>query len=316
MKLLTVLGLLAASVAGQEPSTPATIVPRAKAGETAAPLPGANIRVDSNLVLIPVSVADALNRPVTGLDQEVFEIAEDKVKQRITSFGGEDAPLSVGIVFDTSGSMSSKLGQARQAVSELFKVANPEDEAFLVEFNDRPEVAMPFTHNLDDIRARLVFTKAKGRTALLDGALLGLRTMKKAKNPRRALIVISDGVDNSSRYTQSELKNVVKEADVQIYSIALYSNPNDREELMGVDLLRNISEPTGGRIFVVANVNDLPDVAGKIGIELRNQYVLGYSPSNGARDGRYRKVAVKIIQQRGLPPLHASWRTGYYAPTQ
>ena len=178
----------------------------------------------------------------------------------------------------------------------------------------------PLTHNLDEIRTRLTFTQSKGRTALLDGVLLALRTMKKAHNPRKALVVISDGGDNSSRYTESELKNFVKEADVQIYAIGIYEAYSSRgrtsEELSGPGLLTDISEPTGGRHFIVENLNELPDVAAKIGIELRNQYVLGYSPSNGARDGKYRKVAVKLIQPRGLPALHAFWRTGYYAPTQ
>jgi VWFA-related protein len=311
MRFRVALALFGICAAGQETSVPASIVPQPKGRQAEArPMPQANIRVDTNLVLIPVSVSDPLNRPITGLDQDVFQLSEDKVLQKITSFGSEDAPLSIGIVFDTSGSMSSSLGRARQAVSELFKVANPEDEGFLVEFNDRPELVMPFTHSLDDIRAKLVFTKAKGRTALLDGALLALRTMKKARNPRRALVVISDGADNSSRYTVSELNNVVKEADVQIYSIALFGDDRD------VDMLRRMSEPTGGRTFIVSDVNDLPDVAEKIGVELRNQYVLGYSPTNGARDGKYRRVTVRLIQPRGLPPLRAFWRNGYYAPTQ
>src|SRR5450432_244491 len=300
---------------------PVNIVPRARPGDQpATPLPKANIRVDTNVVLIPVTVTDPLNRFVTGLDQEVFELFEDKLKQKIISFGSEDAPLSIGIVFDTSGSMGPKLEKSRQSVTEFFKTANPEDEAFLVEFNDRPELVTPFTHNLEEIQNRLTFTQSKGRTALLDGVLLALRTMKKAHNPRKALVVISDGGDNSSRYTESELKNLVKESDVQIYAIGIYEPVQSRgrtpEELAGPGLLTDVSEPTGGRHFVVENLNELPDVAAKIGIELRNQYVLGYSPSNAARDGKYRKVKVKINQPRGLPQLHAFWRTGYYAPTQ
>jgi VWFA-related protein len=297
------------------------ITPRVKPAEsTATPLPRSNIRVDTNVVLIPVTVTDPLNRFVTGLDQDVFSITEDNIQQKIVSFGSEDAPLSVGVVFDTSGSMGPKLEKSRQSVAEFFKTANPEDEAFLVEFNDRPELVTPPTHNLEEIQNRLTFTQSKGRTALLDGVLLALRTMKKVHNPRKALIVISDGGDNSSRYTETELKNFVKEADVQIYAIGIYEPVSSRgrtpEELAGPGLLTDISEPTGGRHFVVENLNELPDVAAKIGIELRNQYVLGYTPSNAARDGKYRKVKVKINQPRGLPQLHAFWRTGYYAPTQ
>ena len=320
--LFAVTGTVAAAFSAQNVLTgdDVNITPRAKPHEPAAVLPRANIRVDTNLVLIPVTVTDPLNRFVTGLEQDSFKVFEDKIEQKIVSFGSEDAALSVCIVFDTSGSMGPKLEKSRQAVSEFFKTANPEDEACLVEFSDRPELATPFTHNLEEIQNRLTFTQSKGRTALLDGIYLALHTMKKAHNPRKALIVISDGGDNSSRYTESEIKNLVKEADVQIYAIGIYEPASSRgrspEDLSGPGLLTDISEPTGGRHFLVENLNELPDVAAKIGIELRNQYVLGYSPSNQGRDGKYRKVNVKLVQPRGLPPLHAFWRTGYYAPTQ
>jgi Ca-activated chloride channel homolog len=298
---------------------PVNIVPRSKSAEEAAPLPKANIRVDTNVVLVPVTVTDPLNRFVTGLEQESFEVYEDKIKQKIVSFGSEDAPLSIGIVFDTSASMGNKLERSRLSVAEFFKTANPEDEAFLVEFNDRPQLVVPLTHNLEDIQNQLTFTQSKGRTALLDGVYLALSTMKKARNPRKALIVISDGGDNNSRYTVSEVKNLVREADVQIYGIGIYENGGNRgrtpEELTGPEMLSDLSEPTGGRHFVVENLSELPDVAAKIGIELRNQYVVGYSPSNQVRDGKYRKISIKLIQPRGLPTLHANFRTGYFAPT-
>jgi VWFA-related protein len=299
---------------------PASIVPRVRQESTAASAaPRTTIRSDVNIVLVPVTVTDPMNRFVTGLEQDAFEVYEDKVRQKIVSFGSEDAPLSVGIVFDTSSSMGSKLERSRLSVAEFFKTANPEDEAFLVEFNDRPELVVPLTHNLEEIQNRLTFTQSKGRTALLDGIYLALQTMKKARNPRKALIVISDGGDNSSRYTSSEVRNLVREADVQIYGIGIYESGANRgrtpEELSGPEMLRDLTEPTGGRHFMVDNLADLPDVAAKIGVELRNQYVVGYSPSNEARDGKYRKIKVKIIQPRGLPTLHAFWRTGRFAPT-
>lgn len=316
--LAAVAGVTALAVAADDN---VTITPRVKPGENAsAPAPKANIRVDTNLVLIPVTVTDPLNRFVTGLEANAFKVFEDKVEQKIVSFGSEDAPLSIGIVFDTSGSMGSKLDKSRQAVSQFFKTANPEDEAFLVEFNNRPEMVTQFTHNLEEIQNRLTFTQSRGGTALLDGVYLALHNMKKAQNPRKALIVISDGGDNSSRYTETEVKNLVKEADVQIYAIGIYEPVAARgrtaEELNGPMLLTDISEPTGGRHFIVENLAELPDVAAKIGVELRNQYVLGYSPTNQARDGKYRKVNVKLVQPKWLPALHAFWRTGYYAPTQ
>jgi Ca-activated chloride channel family protein len=307
--------LLAAAVGAAGQYADSTLVPRVKP-EAVTPLPKASIRVDTNVVLVPVTVTDPLNRFVTGLDQDTFEVYEDKVKQKIVSFGSEDAPLSIGILFDTSGSMGAKLERSRLSVAEFFKTANPEDEAFLVEFNDRPRLSVPFTHNLEEIQNRLVFVQSKGQTALFDSVYLALATMKKARNPRKALILITDGGDNNSRYTQTEVRNLVKEADVQIYAIGIYGGGRTPEELSGPELLRDLSEPTGGRHFVVGDLSELPDVAAKIGVELRNQYVLGYTPGNMTRDGKYRKIAVKLVQPRGLPALHAFWRTGYFAPTQ
>lgn len=280
----------------------------------------ANLRIDTNLVLIPVSVTDPLNRFVTGLERKDFKVFEDKVEQSIAQFASEDAPLSVGLVFDTSNSMGAKLQKSRQAAAQFFKTANPEDEFFLVQFNDRPEMIVPFTSNTEEIQNRLTFTQAKGRTALLDGIYLAMNQMKKAKNPRKAILVISDGADNSSRYTESEIKNLVREADVQLYAIGIFESIGARgrtaEELSGPQLLNDLAEQTGGKHFGIENVNELPDVAAKIGIELRNQYLLGYSPKNQDRDGKYRKVQVKLVQPRGLPPLRPTWRQGYYAPLQ
>lgn len=300
-----------------------SITPRVKGAQPNA-LPEDNerrssIRVDSTLVLIPVSVTDPMNRFVTGLEKEHFRVFEDKVEQEVRQFSSEDAPLSVGIVFDTSGSMGNKLQKSRQAVAQFFKTANPEDEFFLVQFNDRPELTVPFTRNPEEIQNRLTFTQSKGRTALLDGIYMAMHQMKKAGNPRKALLVISDGGDNSSRYTESEIKNAVREADVQIYAIGIFEPVSARsrtaEELAGPGLLNEVAEQTGGRHFPVENLNELPDIAAKIGIELRNQYVLGYTPKNVERDGKYRRVSVKLVQPRGLPPLKAFFRLGYYAPT-
>jgi Ca-activated chloride channel homolog len=296
------------------------IAPRSRAPEKAEPAVRANIRVDSNLVLIPVTVTDPLNRFVTGLDLENFRIFEDKQEQRISQFSSEDAPLSIGVIFDCSGSMGSKLEKSRQAVAQFFKTANPEDEFFLIQFGDGADMIQSFTKNLEEIQNRLMFTQPKGRTALLDALYMGLSQMKKARNPRKALLVISDGGDNNSRYTESEIKNLVKESDVQIYAIGIYEPIAARgrtpEEAAGQGLLTEVAEQTGGRQYPVDNLNELPDIAAKIGIELRNQYVLGYSPQNQERDGKYRKVQVKLIQPRGLPALRAFFKMGYYAPAQ
>jgi Ca-activated chloride channel homolog len=296
------------------------VVPRPKPGAKLEIGPKANIRVDSTLVLIPVTVTDPMNRFVTGLEKENFKVFEDKKEQEVVQFSSEDAPLSVGVIFDASGSMGHKLEKSRLAVAQFFKTANPEDEFFLVQFNDSADLVQAFTRNLEDIQNRLTFTQSKGKTALLDAVYLGLHEMKKAKNPRKALLIISDGGDNNSRYTETEIRNLVKEADVQIYAIGIYEPIAARgrtpEEASGQGLLTEIAEQTGGRQYPVDNLNELPDIAAKIGIELRNQYVLGYSPQNQEHDGKYRKVQVKLIQPRGLPPLRAFFRMGYYAPSQ
>ena len=280
----------------------------------------ASIRVDKTLVQINVTVTDPLNRFVTGLDKEYFKLYEDKVEQQVAQFSSEDAPLSIGMVFDTSGSMGPKLQKSRQAAAQFFKTANPEDEFFLITFNDRPELVMPFTTDTEEMQNRLTFTQSKGRTALLDGIYMAMNQMKKAHNPRKALLIISDGGDNSSRYTENEVKNAVREADVQIYAIGIYepvaSRGRTAEELAGPGLLSEVAEQTGGRAFAVDNLAELPDVAAKIGMELRNQYVLYYTPKNQERDGKYRRVTVKLVQPRGLPPLKAFYRLGYYAPSQ
>ncbi len=280
----------------------------------------ADLRVDTTMVLINVAVTDPLNRFVTGLEKENFKLSEEKVDQEIAQFSSEDAPLSVGLVFDTSGSMGSKLQKSRQAVAQFLKTANPEDEFFLIQFNDRPELTVPWTPDYEEIQNRLTFVQSKGRTALLDGIYMAMNQMKKARNPRKAILIISDGGDNSSRYTESEVRNAVREADVQMYAIGIFEPIGGRgrtpEELAGPGLLTELTEQTGGRHFAVDNLAELPDVAAKIGLELRNQYVLGYIPKNTTRDGKYRRVQVKLVKTNGLPPLRAIYRTGYYAPAQ
>jgi Ca-activated chloride channel family protein len=313
--IFCVVGSCLGSVWGQ-----ANLEVRAKPSEKAVSRPQSSIRVDSTLVLIPVTVTDPLNRFVTGLEKENFKLTEDKLPQEITQFSSEDAPLSVGVVFDCSGSMGHKLDKSRQAVAQFFKLSNPDDEFFLVQFNDSASLIQPFTRNLEEIQNKLAFTQSKGRTALLDAVYMAMHEMKKAKNPRKALLLISDGGDNSSRYSESEIKALVKEADVQVYAIGIYESAGARnrtpEETSGPALLTEIAEQTGGRQYQVDNLNELPDVAAKIGVELRNQYILGYSPKNLTRDGKYRKIQVKLVQPHGMPILRPFWKQGYYAPTQ
>ena len=275
------------------------------------------IKVDVNLVLVPVSIVDPENRQVTGLDKENFEIFEGKERQQIQHFSREDAPVSLGAIFDVSGSMANKIDRAREAVVEFFKTANPEDEFFMIAFADRPEEVTDFTRSVEDLEGRLLYTVPRGRTAMLDAIYLGLNKMRQARYGRKALLIISDGGDNHSRYTEGEIKTLVKESDVQIYAIGVYDHyvPTE-EERLGPQLLSDITEVTGGRAFSIDNPNDLADVATKIGVELRNQYVLGYRPSNPATDGKWHKLRVKLVPPKGLPPLRVYAKTGYYAHSE
>jgi len=279
--------------------------------------PGSFIRMNVDMVLVPVTVTDPLNRLVTGLEKEDFQVYENNGEQKITSFASEDAPVSIGIIFDLSGSMSSKLVRAREAILQFIKTANPQDEFFVIGFNDRPELIEDFTSSVEDIQARLATVHAGHRTALLDAIYYGIAKMKDAHHERKALLVVSDGGDNRSRYTEGEVRAAVREADVEIYSIGIFDPyAPTPEERTGPQLLDDISSATGGRLFRVDDVDEMSDIAEKISTELRNQYVIGYKPDDLTRDGKWRKVKVKVNPPPGLPPLTVYARTGYYAPLQ
>ena len=284
------------------------------------PIHVAPLQVDVNLVVVNVTVTDPFDRIVTGLDQENFQVYDEKVEQKIVAFSTEDAPISVGLIFDCSGSMGDKIQKSKEADLQFFKTSNPQDEFMLVSFSDRPDMISGFTAKYENLQDRLLTVKSGGRTALLDAIYLGLSGMKKATTNRRALLVISDGGDNHSRYTENDIKKAVKESDVQIYAVGIFEPMSSRarttEEAGGPGLLAELAEVSGGRMFSVENTNELPDIAEKISIELRNQYVLGYKPSNLIRDGRWRRIKVKLNPPKGLPPLQIYARTGYYAPTQ
>jgi Ca-activated chloride channel homolog len=279
--------------------------------------PETNLRVDTNLVLVPVSVCDPMNKPVTGLEKEHFKLFDDKVEQSISHFAMDDEPVDVGLVFDISGSMGNKLRRSRMAATAFFKTANPEDNFFLVEFNDQPKLVAPLTSDTGGIQNQLTFAESKGRTALLDAIFLAFHEMKNSTKTRKALLIISDGGDNSSRYTEGEVRNLVRESDTLIYAIGIFESSGARgspEEANGPVLLNDLAEQTGGRAFEVDDPAEMPDIAAKIGIELRNRYVLGYSPTAKQHDGKYHHVQVKIVPPHGLPPLKAFWRPGYFAP--
>lgn len=275
----------------------------------------------TTLVLVPATVTDGSNRFLLGLQKKDFHLFEDGVEQTISQFASEDAPLSVGLVFDTSGSMGLKLRKSRDAAIQFLKTLNAQDEAFLVEFGDKADLTQEFTNKPEDIEGKLQALQPGGLTAMLDAANLGLQEMKKAKNPRKALVVISDGGDNNSKYKASEIESLVREADVQIYAMGVFE-PDfsflglSKEEISGPKLLAEITQQTGGRVFAASDPGDLPSVATRIGVELRNQYVLAYTPANAQKDGKYRKVEVKIDGPSGISNLKVRWRLGYYAPSE
>jgi len=277
------------------------------------------LHMDVDLALINVTVTDPYNRLVTGLDPDNFRVYEDNIEQEVVTFSSEDVPISIGVIFDFSGSMANKISKAREAALQFFKTANPQDEFFLVSFNERAELTSAFTNSIEDLQSRMMLTAPKGRTALLDAIYLGLSQMRGAHNGKRALLILSDGGDNHSRYNESDIKRLVKEADTQLYAIGIFDPLGYRnrtpEELNGPSLLGEVTEMTGGRVFAVENLNELPDIASKIGMELRNQYVLGYRPSNKAHDARWRKIKIKLRAPKGLPPLNVYSKTGYYAPS-
>lgn len=275
------------------------------------------MHVDVNLVLVPLTVTDPSDRLVTGLEKDNFQVFDNNVPQTIKSFATEDAPISIGIVLDLSGSMQGKFLRARKALSAFLRTCNPQDEFFVVGFNDRPAILVDYTSDVEDVEARMVMLRPEKRTALIDAMYLGVNHLHLARYDRRALLVISDGGDNRSRYTSGELERLVRESEVQIYCIGIFDfYAPTIEEQNGPLLLKDVSDSTGGRMFKVMNMDDLADIAERISEELRNEYVLGYTPTDSRRNGAWRKVKVRLNPPAGLPPLEVHSREGYYAPSQ
>ena len=275
------------------------------------------IRKYVDLVLVPVTVSDRSNHLIAGLEQHNFQLYEDKQLQEISHFSREDAQVSVGLLLDVSGSMATKVERARDALTELLKDSNPQDEFFLMTFANAPALVQDFTHNIDDVQSRMLFMEPKGRTSLLDAIFLGIDNMKRAKYQRKALIVISDGGDNASRYSENEVKSLVKEADVLLYSIGIFDREfRTWEERLGPILLAELSGVTGASSYTIDNPNDLPKIAERIALELRNQYVLGYRPDHSRGNGHWRKIKVRMTPPPGMSALHAQARKGYYGPPE
>jgi Ca-activated chloride channel family protein len=298
--------------AGQAKPTASDI----RRGTPSVPIRSQGVHVNVDLALVNVTVTDSYDRLVAGLHSDNFHVFEDNIEQEVVTFSSEDVPISIGLIFDVSGSMAKKIGKTCQAAIEFFKTANPRDEFFLVTFNDRAELSSAFTDSIEDLQSTLMSMAPEGRTALLDSIYLGLSQMRHARNNSRALLILSDGGDNHSRYRESDIKRLVMEADTQLYAIGVFDGGyGTPEELDGLPLLSEVTQMTGGRVFAVGKLNELSDIASKIGRELRNQYVLGYRPRNKAHDGRWRKIKVKLRTSEGLPRLNVHSKTGYYAPS-
>ncbi len=307
------LGLWLLSLCIQSFGQQVAIEPRQRPGAPEPSTPRANLRVDTNLVLVPTTVNDDFNRPVTGLEKDNFRVFDEKVEQAITSFSSDDEPIALGFIFDTSGSMAGLLPQGRAAAAEFLKMGNPEDEFFLVEFDSKPRLVIPLSSNTSEIGLQVALTKSSGSTALIDGLFTGIHEIHKSKKAKKALVLISDGGENNSRYSPGEIKNVIKESDVLIYTVAI-TGPFNPDSGAGLEMMNGIAEMSGAHMFN-AGGNALSDIAEKIGIELRNRYVIGYSPRDAKRDGKFHKIEVRVVPPRGLPKLRAHWRSGYYAPT-
>jgi Ca-activated chloride channel homolog len=279
-------------------------------------LPAAHLRVDSTLALIPIHVATVSGTPITDLAKQNFHVFEDSVEQKITYFSTEDAPVSVGLLFDTSGSMRTKMHQSSLAAQAFFQTSNSEDEFFLVEFNDRPKLSVAFTPDSTQVERQIARTKPLGRTSLLDAIHLALVQMKRARNPRKALVILSDGGDNHSRMSATEIRKDVKESEVEIYAMGIFdaeaTGKLPAEERNGPHLLDELTLATGGSHFPVERLTDLADVAARIGSQLRSEYVLGYAPASTARNGKYHRVTVDLDPPPGRSNLRVYYRRGYY----
>jgi VWFA-related protein len=282
--------------------------------------PEVHLRVDTSVVLVPVHATSKIGTSITDLTEANFRVFEDGVEQKVTSFSKQDAPISVGLVFDSSGSMTRKIRKSAEAAAAFFKTANAGDEFFLIEFGERPKLVMPFTQDSDEIYRKIVQSRPFGRTSLIDAIHLALVQMKNARYARKAIVILSDGGDNRSRLTRREIKGALIESDVQMYAMGIF-DPEDvtkhtPEEENGPRLLDELAAQTGGRVYPVDNLDELESISSTLGNALRNEYLLGYVPSNESRDGKYRQVKVRLDMPEEAPQLNITYRHGYYAPAQ
>ena len=292
--------------------TAATSTPPAKSGDTTF---DDQILVNTDLISFNVTVTDNSGQHISGLPKTAFTVFDEKMPQEISFFGEDDSPISVGIVFDLSGSMTAeKVRRAREALARFMETSHKEDEYYLITLQDgKAFLSLDRTRDYQTVIDKLTQVAGRGKTALYDACYLGLNKVLQGTRPRRALLVISDGQDNNSRYDFDELDRIVKEADVIIYSIAIGEKSNDDATLAGEKILRDMASISGGKYFHPRTTEDMYEVFERIALELRRQYTIGYSPANFTADGKWRRIKVKIDQLPGSPRLSLRYRSGYYA---
>jgi Ca-activated chloride channel family protein len=272
------------------------------------------LHVDVDLVLVPVTVSDSMNRPVVTLKKEDFALFEEDKPKEIRYFSAESAPVSVAILLDVSKSMSDKITAEREAIVEFFKNAHPDDEYFAIAFSDRPRVLASSVRSVDDVEQKLITVEPGGPTAMLDAVYLAVSELRSARYQRKAIVIVSDGGDNASLYTLREIKSLVQESDVQVYAIGLFDTFffNTFEEKLGKKWLGEITDRTGGRTITVDDRTKIPEAAAELSREIRNEYVLGYRPTTMAK-ARWRRIKVQVTSSTDERRLRAYYRQGYLA---
>jgi Ca-activated chloride channel family protein len=272
--------------------------------------------VNTDLITFTVTVTDTYGRFVSGLSKNAFTVLDDKKPQEITYFSDDDSPVSVGVIFDVSGSMSGeKVKRARDALSKFIQTSHNSDEYFLIAFNSRAQLLLDKTRDGNAVLDKLTFINTRQNTALYDACYLGVEKVQRGAHPKRALLLISDGQDNNSRYTFNELRRLLKESDVVLYGIGILSGGDAGSPLgmEGQGILDELASVSGGKAFFPRSAPEMDDIFEQIALELRHQYSIGYKPSNFSNDGRWRKVKVKVTPPRGLPKLFVRSKEGYYA---
>ena len=275
-------------------------------------------RVKVDLVLVPVTVFDAMQHPVTELSKQDFALFEDQKRQQIQYFSAEAEPVSIALLIDVSKSMTDKIDTEKAAILEFFKNADPQDEYFGITFSSRPRLLVGPTQSVDDLQTKLTTVEPAGPTAMLDAVNLAERELRAGRYKRRAILIISDGGDNASRYSLKETKKSIQESDVQIYAIGLFETFffNTLEERLGKKWLSEITDATGGRTITVDSRTKLPQAAAEISREIRNQYILGYHPSNKVPN-RWRKIKVQLVASAGVEhSLRTYYKKGYLTSEQ